>query len=68
MRKSNNLQLDSKKLFIMCAKKGYSRVDLSKLSGVGMNTMRGVRPLRPTTLHKIAQALECEPEDLLKED
>ena len=68
MRKTNNLTLDSKKLFIMCAKKGYSRVDVAKLSGVGMNVLRCERPVRPTTLHKIANVLECEPEDLIKED
>lgn len=60
--------VDVKKLFIMCAKKGYSRRDLSEKSGISYATLRCHLPVRPTTLYKLSQALGCEPEELLKED
>ncbi len=63
------MKIDENKLFIQLAKKNW---DLSKLAdalGVCPQTIQAIKKRkspRPTTIGKIAKALDCEPEDLLE--
>lgn len=62
------MKIDKKKLFIQCAKKGWSAFDLAKAVGVGKAAVYGYikHNVRATTLGRLAKALECEPEELLE--
>ncbi len=63
------MRIDEKKLFIQLAKESW---DLSKLAdalGVCPQTIQAIKKRkspRPTTIGKIAKALDCEPEELLE--
>lgn len=65
------LKVDSNKLILTIANKGYSAVELSKESGVNQVTISrikaGTQEPRPQTLGKIARALEVKVEDLLED-
>jgi transcriptional regulator with XRE-family HTH domain len=50
-------------------RRALSQDDLAKLSGVAQRSLseieRGLRPARPSTLRKIARALNVDPADLI---
>ena len=62
------MKIDEKKLYIQCAKNGFNFGDLAKVLNVSRVTVYGYkkRNIRPDTLNRIAQALNCEPEELLE--
>ena len=62
------MKIDEKKLFIQCAKNGLNFGDLAKILNVSRITVYGYKKhnIRPDTLSCIAEALDCEPEELLE--
>lgn len=65
------LEIDGFKLTIKIAECGYSAVELAKESGVARVTIArfkaGTQKARPQTIGKLAKALNCKVEDLIKE-
>lgn len=64
-----NYKLNQASLNIAMLNKGYSISELSKVCGVGKSTIsriiRGQSAFRPSTIYKIANALDLEVEDLI---
>ena len=62
------MKIDEKKLYVQCAKNGFNFGDLAKVLNVSRVTVYGYkkRNIRPDTLSRIAQALDCKPEELLE--
>ena len=63
------MRIDEKKLFIQLAKKSWDLSMLADVMGVCPQTIQAIKKRkhpRPTTIGKIAKALDCEPEDLLE--
>lgn len=62
------MKIDEKKLYIQCAKNGLNFGDLAKILKVSRVTVYSYKKhnIRPDTLNRIAQALNCEPEELLE--
>ena len=65
------MKIDERKLFIQLAKKDWNFTDLANALGINTQTLittRKRKSTRPSTIGKMAKALGCEPEDLLKEE
>ena len=63
------MRIDEKKLFIQLAKKNWNICNLADTLGVCPQTIEAIKKRkspRPSTIGKIAKALDCEPEDLLE--
>lgn len=64
------LTVDRTKVEIAQAKKGISSAKLNKLSGLSSSTyytMLGGQPCKPTSVYKLAKALDVEVTEILKE-
>ena len=65
------MRIDEKKLYLMCARRQMTVKELIKKAGVTYQFLTAVkRGWRSTTktVGKVAAALECDPEELLKEE
>ena len=63
------MRIDEKKLFIQLAKKNWDLCNLADAMGVCPQNIIAIKKRknpRPSTIGKIAKALDCEPEDLLE--
>ena len=62
------VKIDEKKLLIALARRGWNLVNLASELGVSRVTAYGYkkRNIRPSTLYRLAKALNCEPEELLE--
>mgnify|MGYP000094746111 FL=1 len=64
------MRANRKNLEIALARECMSREDLRCISGLPRSTINSVfmeRDVRPSTLGKIARALNCDPADLIEE-
>jgi len=65
------MRIDEKKLYLMCARRQMTVKELIKKAGITYQFLTAVkRGWRSTTktVGKVAAALECDPEELLKEE
>lgn len=63
------MRVNPKKMDLFIAKKGCELYELAKLSGVAYTTLNRVRNghgTTPATVGKIANALNCNPADLIE--
>jgi transcriptional regulator with XRE-family HTH domain len=66
------IKVDTERLRQLRRERALSQRALSRISGVGLDTVNkvenGLRDTLPTTLRKLADALGVEPKDLMKGD
>ena len=65
------MYIDEKKLYLMCAKRQMTVKELIRKAGVTYQILTAVKKgWRSTTktVGKLAAALECEPQELLKDE
>lgn len=65
------MKVNYKNFFLLCAKAGLSTVDAMKKANCStcvLANMKSGKDLQSKTVSKIAAALDCTPEELLKEE
>lgn len=65
------MNINVKKIYVLCAKKGITQRQFLKEINAGTDFMTRLKNgcnVNSKTLGKVAAALECEPEELLKEE
>ena len=66
------IAIDGKKLRKLRREKALSQQDLMRMTGIAQATLSdlegGKREARASTLRKLAQALEVQPKELMKEE
>ena len=66
------IAIDGKRLRKLRREKALSQQDLMKMTGIAQATLSdlegGKREARASTLRKLAQALEVQPKELMKEE
>ncbi len=66
------IAVDGKRLRRLRRQKALSQQDLMRMTGIAQATLSdlegGKREARASTLRKLAQALEVQPKDLMKEE
>ena len=66
------LNIDGSRLKRFRRRLAFSQQDLERMTGVAQSTISrleaGQRPARPSTLRKLASALDVEPQELMKEE
>lgn len=65
------MKVNYKNFFLLCAKAGLSTVDAMKKASCStcvLTNMKNGKELQSKTISKIAAALNCTPEELLKEE
>ena len=65
------MKVDKHKLALAMARRCMNSSDLSEVSKLPRATVNNAivgRSIRPATLGKIAQALECDPEDIIQRE
>ncbi len=65
------MNIDIKKIYVLCAKKGITQRQFLQTINAGTDFMTRLKKgcsVNSKTLGKVAAALDCDPEELLKDE